>query len=111
MEHECLHETQITGQSRILAELEAKSTYKEKIIEELYHNMKELKQSIDNLDTTINDFILKSVNDDNKLREIINKQDNRITALESAKDEQWKLFLGFGTVITIISFLLNNIIK
>lgn len=108
---DCIHEEQIQGQSRKISELETRADYKEDIIKELKTDMKEIKQDMKEIKEDINNFILKSVNDDTTLREIINKQDNRITALESAKAEQWKLFVGFGTVITIISFLLNNVIK
>lgn len=108
---DCIHEEQIQGQSRKIAELETRADYKDRRIDELNETMKEVQRSIDQLDKTINEYIIKSINDDNTLREIINKQDNRITALESAKAEQWKLFLGFGTVITIISFLLSYVIK
>lgn len=110
-EYTCIHEEQIQGQSRKIEALETRADYKEDIIKELKQDMKEIKQDMKEIKEDINNFILKSVNDDTTLREIINKQDNRITALESAKAEQWKLFVGFGTVITIISFLLNNVIK
>ena len=117
-EHECHFEEQILGQSRVIAELEAKSNYKEKIIEELYLNMKELKTSITQLDETINKYMIESVKDDNELqkvlgelKDIINKQDNRITALETAESERWKMYLGLGTAVAIATFVLSHVFR
>ena len=110
-EHICIHEEQIQSQNRKIAELDTRADYKDKRIDELNETMKEVQKSVDSLDKTINDYIIQSINDDNTLREIINNQGNRITALESARAEQWKLFLGFGTILTIISFLINYVLK
>ena len=103
---DCLHEEQIQGQSRKIAELETKAIYKEKMIDELSETMKDMKKSIDSLDETINNFILKSVNDDSTLRELVNKQDNRITALETTnKTLKWVIGIGFTIVTTFIAVL------
>lgn len=110
---DCLHEEQIQGQSRKIAELETRSNYKEKMIDKLNENMKDIKETIESLDKTINNFILKSINDDGKLKEIINKQDNRITALETAnKTLKWVIGIGFSaltSVIAVLSFLITNL--
>lgn len=110
---DCAHEEQIQGQSRKIAELETRSNYKEKMIDKLNENMKDIKETIESLDKTINNFILKSINDDGKLKEIINKQDNRITALETAnKTLKWVIGIGFSaltSVIAVLSFLIANL--
>lgn len=103
---ECVHEEQIQGQSRKIAELETRADYKEKIIMELKDDIKDLKLSMDSLDKTITDFILKSINDDSALRELVNKQDNRITALETAnRTLKWVIGIGFTALTSIVAFL------
>lgn len=111
--HECLYDEQIQGQSRKIAELETKADYKEKIIMDLKSDIKDLKDSMDSLDKTITDFILKSINDDSVLRELVNKQDNRITALETTnKTIKWVVGIGFtaiGTLMVVLGFLISHL--
>lgn len=110
MTHDCIHEEQIQGQSRKIESLETRAGYKEDTIKELKDDMKELKDSVDSLDKTINKYIIKSIEDDNTLKAYINSLENRVTALESAKKEQWKFYVGLGTAVTLISFFINNFI-
>ena len=103
---DCFHEEQIQGQSRKIAELETRADYKEKIITELKDDIKDLKVSMESLDKTITDFILKSINDDSALRELVNKQDNRITALEATnRTLKWVIGLGFTALTSIVGLL------
>lgn len=110
---ECYHEDQIQSQSRKIAELETRADYKEKMITDLNQSMKDMKTSMDSLEKTINEFILKSVNDDSALRELVNKQDNRITALETTnKTLKWIIGIGFTaltTIVAIFGFLLSHL--
>lgn len=105
----CMHEDQIMGQSRKIEALETRADYKEEIIKELKDDMKELKDDIKEIKTDINNFILKSVNDDNLLKETLNRQDNRITSLETTV-RVLKWLIGIVTssgVITIIFALIR----
>ena len=103
---ECYHEEQIQNQSRKIAELETRADYKEKMITDLNDSMKDMKESMDSLEKTINEFILKSINDDSVLRELVNAQDNRITALETTnKTLKWVIGIGFAVLTTLISLL------
>ena len=103
---DCPHEDQIQTQSRKITELETRADYKEKMINELNESMKEMKKSMESLDKTITDFILKSINDDSSLRELVNDQDNRITALETTnKTLKWVIGIGFSVFALIISIL------
>ena len=103
---ECLHEDQIQGQSRKIAELETRADYKEKMITDLNETLKDMKKSMDSLEKTINNFILKSINDDSALRD-------RITALETTnKTLKWVIGLGFtglATVISILGFFISHL--
>ena len=109
-EYTCIHEEQIQGQSRKIEALETRADYKEDAIKELKDDMKELKKSMDSLDKTINDYIIKSIEDDNALKSYINSLENRITALEAADSERWKFYLGLGTAATVISLIINHFI-
>ena len=111
MPHECVHEEQIRGISRKTSELEANAKYHEKHLDELTVSIKELQESIDDMSKSINKFILKSVNDDSNLKEYITGLDNRIVMLETAKNEQWKLFTGLGVLIPVVSFVITYLFK
>lgn len=111
MPHECLHEEQIHGISRKTSELEANAKYHEKHLDELNLSIKDLQHSIDNISDTINEFILKSINSDSDLKEYITTLENRIVMLETAKNEQWKLFTGLGVLIPIVSFVITYLLK
>ena len=102
------HEQQIQENTRQIAELQTRADYKEDIIKELKTDMKEIKQDMKDIKEDINNFILKSVNDDSNIKEILNKQDNRITSLETTvKVLQWITTLLFGSgVIWILYSLL-----
>ena len=109
----CIHEEQIQGQSRKIAALETRADYKEKIIMGVKDDIKELKDSVDSLDKTITDFILKSINDDSTLRELVNRQDNRITALETTnKTLKWVIGLGFTALtsaVAVMAFIMAHL--
>lgn len=107
------HEEQIQELARKTTALETKSKYKEDSIKELKKDMKDLKYTMTTLDNTINEFILKSVTDDGSLRELVNKQDNRITALETTnKVLKWIIGIGFTALtsaVAVMAFLLAHI--
>lgn len=111
MPHDCVHEEQIRGISRKTSELEANAKYHEKHLDELNLSIKDLQHSIDNISDTINEFILKSINSDSDLKEYITTLENRIVMLETAKNEQWKLFTGLGVLIPIVSFVITYLLK
>jgi len=104
-EYTCIHEEQIRGISRKTAELEARADYKEQSIKELKTDMKELKDSVDSLDTTINKFIIQSIKDDNALKDYITSLENRVTSLESRQDTLYKLLMATPAVIAVIGVI------
>ena len=112
-QYTCIHEEQIQGQSRKIASLETRADYKEKIIMGVKDDIKDLKDSVESLDKTITDFILKSINDDSTLRELVNKQDNRITALETTnKTLKWAVGLGFTgltSAVAVMAFIMAHL--
>ena len=104
-EYTCIHEEQIQGISRKTAELEARADYKDKRIDELKEDMLELKQSVNSLEKTINDYILKSITDDNTLKDYVNKLENRVTSLESRQDTLYKLLIAIPSIIAILGVI------
>lgn len=99
----CIHEEQLSGQSRKLAELEAHINYKDKRIDELIKDQKSMENKIDKIADNVNSLMLKSVQDDNNLNQ-------RVTALESSQDTIYK-FLSVITVIFMILTFYFNFIK
>ena len=111
--NDCCHEEQIQVHSRKIAELETRADYKEKMINELSSDMKDIKKSVDSLEKTITDFVLKSINDDSNLRELVNMQDNRITALETRNKTLSRVitvgFTALGVLIAALGFLVAHL--
>ena len=99
---ECIHEEQIQGQSRKIEALETRANYKEDTIKELKIDMKELKESMDSLDKTINEYIIQSMKDDNTIKDYTVSLDNRVTILESRLDTIYKLILAMPAAVVII---------
>ena len=100
-EHNCIHEEQIQGQSRKIAELETKATYKEQAIIDLKKDMKDLNDKMDKLSEDVNNFLLQSVNDDKDI-------DKRVTSLESTVSVvKWitTLLFGSGLIWIIFNFI------
>lgn len=76
---ECLHEDQIMGQSRKLAELEAQAKYKKEQIKEIKDDLKDMDKKIDNIDKNVNKLILHSETNDAQL-------ENRLESIETRLD-------------------------
>ena len=83
--HDCIHEDQLLGQSRKIAELETRSDYKEKQITDLNRKMDLMDRKIDKLIDGFNDLKMQSKQDDAKL-------ELRLKTIETRLDEQEKAF-------------------
>lgn len=95
------HEAQIQENSRRIVGLETKAQYKEQSIIELKKDMKDLNDKMDKLSEDVNDFLIKSVNDDKDI-------DKRVTSLETTvKVLQWltTLLFGSGLIWVILNFI------
>lgn len=99
---ECLHEDQLQGQSRKIAELEARADFKDQRIGELNNNMHEMDKKLDNLTVLVNEIRLQSSKDDYNI-------DARVTAIES-KIETLKWVIGLTSIILAgLTFYFNYI--
>lgn len=109
--HTCIHEKQVMGQSRKIAELEVRADYKDKRIDELLENNKKLDEKIDGITNTLNQYIADSKEDDNTLTGYINKLENRVTALEADK-ENTRYMLGLTALLLVaLEFALKYLVK
>ena len=99
MEHECPYATKIDTHSLKIEALETRVDYKEELITEMKNDIKEIKE-------TVNSFMLKSIDDDSNIKEIINRQDQRITQLETT-NQNTRYFIGLLLTMVTISIALN----
>ena len=99
------HEEQIQKNARKIAELETRADYKDKRIDELKEDMKDLKDSVDSLDKTINEYIVKSIKDDNTLKDYITSLDNRVTTMESRQDTLYKLLMAIPAILALLGVI------
>ena len=86
--HDCLHEEQIQGYSKKIAELEAHAEFKEQRINDLIEDNKRIEAKIDNLNDTMNKVMLNSIRDDNDLKQ-------RVITLETKADTQEKIIAQY----------------
>ena len=105
VEHKaCLHEDEIQTHSRKVEALEVRADYKDQRLDEFNESMKELQKSVDGLNKTINDYIVKSINDDNNLKEYISSLENRVTALEAEKKNTRYMIGVVAIILAAIEF-------
>lgn len=96
--HDCIHEDQIQGQSRKIAELETKAEYKEQMIKDLKKDMKDLNDKMDKLSEDVNKAIKESIKDDSDI-------DKRVTSLETTvKVLKWVTGALFGSGLIWVIF-------
>lgn len=111
--HECIHEDMLLGQSRAIERLDAELEYKKERLDDLKHDNEKMQDTLEDIKTDVNKILLKSKQDDNYLKDIINKQDNRITALETRnKTLAWVISIGFTALTSItgvLAFLIVHI--
>ena len=114
-QHDCLHEEQLQGQSRKIAELETRADYKDKRIDELYTKIEKMESKIDTLNDNVNQLILQSNKGDTDL-------ELRLKAIETELELQKQtsidnhnrvsqLLAIVGVGLTIITILINVYFK
>ena len=107
----CIHEDELLGQSRKIAELETRADYKDKRIDELYSKIEKMEDKIDTLNDNVNQLILLSNKGDTDL-------ELRLKAIETELELQKQtsidnhnrvsqLLAIVGVGLTIITILIN----
>lgn len=113
------HEEIIQNHSRKIAELETRADYKEKMIDSLDDKMEKMDKKMDELLDGFNDFKIESNHYDAKLELRLNTIETQIE-LQNQKIRDNKadsesrtnrLFLIIGTVLTIITIIVNVVMR
>ena len=111
VDYTCIHEDQIQGQSRKIAELETRADYKDKRIDDLYTKIDKMEEKIDTLNNNVNQLILLSNKGDTDL-------ELRLKAIETELELQKQTNIDnhnrisqiialVGVGLTIITILIN----
>ena len=111
VDYTCIHEDQIQGQSRKIAELETRADYKDKRIDDLYTKIEKMEEKIDTLNNNVNQLILLSNKGDTDL-------ELRLKAIETELELQKQTNIDnhnrisqiialVGVGLTIITILIN----
>lgn len=110
---ECLHEEQILGQSRAIERLNAELEYKKEKLDGLREDNRRMEEKIDEIKECVNELILKSKSDDDKL-------ERRLVAIETQQkvikevtdknraDNNLKL-VAVTVVLALLTFYFNFI--
>lgn len=102
VEHTCLHEDQLQGHSRAIERLGAEMDYKKEKLDDLKESNRRMEEKIDEIKESVNEIILKSQTDDDKL-------DKRILAIETEQQVQREVTeknrADFNTKLSIISII------
>ena len=104
--HECIHEEQIQGQSRNIERINAELNYKKERLDELKEDNKRMEEKIDDIKECVNQLIVKSKTDDDKL-------EARLVAIETEqtvmKEENNKKLVIIGIILTALTFYFNYV--
>lgn len=110
----CIHEDQIIGQSRKIERLDAELVYKKEKLDELKKDNERMDKKLDEIKNCVNKIILASKGDDDRLKDIINEQNNRLTALETTnRTLKWVIGVSvsaLGVCIAGIALVLSHLI-
>ena len=105
-EYNCLHEELLQSHSLQLKEHETELHYKKEKLDEIKEDNKRMEEKLDDIKECVNEIIIASKRDDSQLKEIIAKQDNRITALETTnKTLKWVIGVGLTGLTAGVGFL------
>lgn len=100
--HDCIHENMILSHNRTIERLDAEMDYKKEKLDDLKESNRRMEEKIDEIKESVNEIILKSQTDDDKL-------DKRILAIETEQQVQRELTkknrADFNTKLSIISII------
>lgn len=110
-EHTCIRDDQILGQSRKIAELEARADYKEKRIDELNENVNKMNEKLDKVLDGFNELKLQSTKDDQDLELRLKAIETELALQKRTTTENHNrvssLLALVGVGLTIITILIN----
>ena len=110
----CIHEDQFIGQSRAIERISSELNYKKEKLDELKKDNERMDKKLDEIKNCVNKLILASKRDDDRLKDIINEQNTRLTALETTnRTLKWVIGLSvsvLGVCIAGIALVLTHLI-
>ena len=121
MTHECLHEEQLIGQSRVIERLSAELDYKKERLDDLKEDNRRMEGKLDGIVSKLNDMEKTSDNKDAKIEKRLVALETRQAVLEEkmqeSKDEDdkktnrlfTKLALIFSAITIIVSIVFHFI--
>ena len=101
-EHICMEKDQLSQHTTEITELKARAEFKEKRIDDLSKQLTNMDTKLDQLNDTINNFILKSVTDDNELNQRVTSLENTVQVLK------WIVSVVFGSGVL---WIILNIVR
>ena len=115
VDYNCIHEEQIQGQSRKIAELETRADYKDKRIDDLYVKIEKMENKIDTLNDNVNQLILLSNKGDTDLELRLKAIETELEIQKQTNIENHnrvsQLLALIGVGLTIITILINVYFK
>ena len=107
----CIHEDELLGQSRKIAELETRADYKDKRIDELYSKIEKMEDKIDTLNENVNQLILLSNKGDTDLELRLKAIETELALQKETSIQNHnrvsQLLAVVGVGLTIITILIN----
>lgn len=101
-EYICIEKDQLGQHTADITELKARAEFKEKRIDDLSKQLTNMDTKLDQLNDTINNFILKSVTDDNELNQRVTSLENTVQVLK------WIVSVVFGSGVL---WIILNIVR
>ena len=115
VDYNCIHEEQIQTQSRKIAELETRASYKDKRIDDLYVKIEKMEDKIDVLNANVNQLILQSNKGDTDLELRLKAIETELELQKQTNIENHnrvsQLLALIGVGLTIITILINVYFK
>ena len=115
VDYTCIHEEQIQGQSRKIAELETRADYKDKRIDDLYVKIEKMEDKIDTLNENVNQLILLSNKGDTDLELRLKAIETELALQKETSIQNHnrvsQLLAMVGVGLTIITIIINVYFK
>ena len=113
--HECLHEKDIVNQSKAIERLNAELGYKKEKLDDLKKDNRRMEDKIDKLTESVNDLVLQSKTDDDKLElrlkaieteQKVIKETTKELAEKNRADLNVRLVIA-TVILAVLSFYFN----
>lgn len=117
--HECLHEEQINGLSRITERLDAELGYKKQRLDELKEDNRRMEEKLDDIKDCLNKMQVASNKNDSELEVRLKGVETKIDDLEQKVDDNKEdienrtnqAYVKIGLIFTAITILITVLPK